>query len=318
LKKSRPSGRLFVVVGQRQVPVGEVMCTPAKRSRRVCRRLLLLMQRLRSQFDPETSHAIERLAAGAWPAEEVEEVEGWLLRRTDGVPRRRSNSLLPPADPVAALESVELALTTAEELDFAQVVQVSPAEGHLRLDEALEARGMAHGGSTLVLAGPLKGTETPAADIVISVEPGAPEPGPVASPPAVGVRVAELSGAWIEAWAAVDGQEGTQQTGELVLSQLGARGGFAAAVDARTDEPLGTCIGVAEDGWLGLFSLAVSPAARRRGIATQLVDALEDWASTIRGAERVYLQVEADNDVALAFYAARGFHIAHSYHYRSA
>jgi N-acetylglutamate synthase len=276
------------------------------------------MQRLRSEFDPETSHEIERLAARAWPAEEVEAVEGWLLRRTEGVPRRRSNSLLPPADPVAALSTLELALATAEELDFAPVVQVAPAEGHLRLDAALEARGMTLGGPTLVLAGPLQGTETPAADMTISVEAGAPEPGPIASPPAVAVRVTELSEEWLETWSAVGDQDGTRETGELVLSQLGDRGGFAEAVDATTGDPLGVCIGVAEDGWLGLFSLAVTPAARRRGIATQLVDALEAWASTIHTATRVYLQVESDNSAARSFYAARGFHIAHSYHYRSA
>jgi GNAT superfamily N-acetyltransferase len=44
--------------------------------------------------------------------------------------------------------------------------------------------------------------------------------------------------------------------------------------------------------------------------------ALEGWAVT-RGAGGVYLQVEQDNAGALAFYARRGFHIAHSYHYRS-
>jgi hypothetical protein len=37
-----------------------------------------------------------------------------------------------------------------------------------------------------------------------------------------------------------------------------------------------------------------------------------------RSARRVYLQVEADNAAALAFYARRGCFVAHSYHYRSA
>jgi ribosomal protein S18 acetylase RimI-like enzyme len=46
------------------------------------------------------------------------------------------------------------------------------------------------------------------------------------------------------------------------------------------------------------------------------MDALERWAAGI-GARGVYLQVEADNDAALALYARRGLHVAHSYHYRS-
>jgi hypothetical protein len=109
---------------------------------------------LRSRFDPERSHLLEQLAARAWPPDELEVVEGWLLRRTVGVDRRRNNSLLPPADPAHAARTVDDALAAAEELDMASVIQVSPAEGHLRLDDALADRGMTASGPSLVLAGP--------------------------------------------------------------------------------------------------------------------------------------------------------------------
>lgn len=272
---------------------------------------------LRSHFDPEVSHHIERLAARAWPAEETEEVEGWLLRRTVGVDRRRSNSLLPPPDTAHAVRTLELALATAEELDFTQSIQVSPAESHLRLDEALEDRGMTFGGATLVLAGPLQGSPSPPADITIHVSDGDADPGPVASAPAIAVELGDLTSDWVSAWATTSGIDGTTETADLVLSQLGDRARFATAVDTSTSEPLGVCIGVAEAGWLGLFSLHVTPSARRRGIATRLVDTLSSWAASV-GATSTYLQVEADNSVALSFYAARNFHIAHTYHYRSA
>jgi hypothetical protein len=78
----------------------------AARSKAFCRKLPCLVQRLGTHFDPEVSHQLERLAARAWPADEVEQVEGWLLRRTVGVDRRRSNSLLPPPDPAAAARTV--------------------------------------------------------------------------------------------------------------------------------------------------------------------------------------------------------------------
>jgi GNAT superfamily N-acetyltransferase len=272
---------------------------------------------LASRFDPDTSHQLERLAARGWPADEVEEVEGWLLRRTVGVDRRRSNSMLPPADTAAAMRSAELAFATAEELDFPTVVQVSPAEAHLQLDQSLEDRGMALRGRSLVLAGPLRGTASPAADITIKVQDGPPTPGPVASPPSIAVQLTDLTTEWVEAWAAVTGIAGTRETAELVLSQLGDRGRFATAVDSGSGEAIGVCIGVAEEGWLGLFALAVIEPARRTGIASTIVDALEDWASDL-GATRTYLQVEADSRAALSFYARRGFFIAHSYHYRSA
>jgi N-acetylglutamate synthase len=273
--------------------------------------------RLRSQFDPEVSHQIEQLAARAWPAEETEEVEGWLLRRTIGVDRRRSNSLLPPPDTAHAVRTLELALATAEELDFTQTIQVSPAESHLQLDAALEDRGMSFGGATLVLAGPVGGSPSPAADITIRVRDGVAEPGPVASPPAISVELTDLSSDWVAAWEHVSGIAGAHETADLVLSQLGNHARFATAVDTSTSEPLGVCIGVTESGWLGLFSLHVAEHARRHGIATQLVDTLSSWAADT-GATSTYLQAEADNTAALSFYAGRNFHISHSYHYRSA
>jgi ribosomal protein S18 acetylase RimI-like enzyme len=247
---------------------------------------------LRSRFDPEVSFAIERVAVRGWPAEEVEEVEGWLLRRTEGVDRRRSNSMLPPADSGYAARSVDAALAVAEELGFAEVVQVSPSEAHLRLDEVLEDRGMAFGGRTLVLAGALgDGRENR-------------------------VRSGDLDREWVDAWAVLGGGDGAEVTADRVLSQLGGRARFAR-VDGREGEPVAVGIGVVDEGWLGVFSLTVAPAARRRGLATEVMDALERWATTM-GARGVYLQVEADNDAALALYARRGLHVAHSYHYRSA
>jgi ribosomal protein S18 acetylase RimI-like enzyme len=263
---------------------------------------------LRSYFDPETSHAVERLAARGWPADEVHEVEGWLLRRTVGVDRRRCNSMLPPADAAQAARTVELALATAEELDFACVVQVSPAEGHRLLDGVLDDQGMTVGGESLMLVGPLAG--------------GAHGGAPAASATASGmstlslVELGALTTAWVDAWAEVSGIEGTEATAELVLSALGDRARFAVMWGDR-GEPLAVGIGVAEDGWLGIFSLATAPAVRRAGLASMVMSALEEWGQS-RGAQRIYLQVERDNTAALAFYERRGFFIAHSYHYRSA
>jgi GNAT superfamily N-acetyltransferase len=233
-----------------------------------------------------------------WPAEEVERVEGWVLRRTVGVGRRRSNSLLPPPDSGHAVRTLELALATAEELDFATVVQVSPAEVHLRLDEALEDRGMTFGGRTLVLTGQIAPNQPSA----LALGSG-------------GVRLGALDRNWVDAWAAVAGPDGVEATAELVLSQLDGRARFALAeVDGV---PAATAIGVRHDTWLGVFSLTVAPHARRRGIAGAVMNALEQWAAS-DGATRTYLQVEADNAGALSLYAGRGMAIAHSYHYRSA
>ena len=53
-----------------------------------------------------------------------------------------------------------------------------------------------------------------------------------------------------------------------------------------------------------LQRIAVTPSARRTGVASALLDASVALAA---GADRMLLEVRADNAGALAFYAARGF-----------
>jgi ribosomal-protein-alanine N-acetyltransferase len=55
-----------------------------------------------------------------------------------------------------------------------------------------------------------------------------------------------------------------------------------------------------------LQRITVDPAERRQGIATALLDAVVARAARA-GADGLLLEVREDNDVALAFYAARGF-----------
>lgn len=53
-----------------------------------------------------------------------------------------------------------------------------------------------------------------------------------------------------------------------------------------------------------LQRISVTPSARRTGVASALLDAS---VATATGADRMLLEVRADNADALAFYAARGF-----------
>jgi ribosomal-protein-alanine N-acetyltransferase len=56
-----------------------------------------------------------------------------------------------------------------------------------------------------------------------------------------------------------------------------------------------------------LQRISVTPAARRTGVASALLDASVALAAGHGGADRMLLEVRADNADALAFYAARGF-----------
>lgn len=85
------------------------------------------------------ARALDLLAARAFPAAEVEPRDGWLLRATPGVDRRRVISALPPerarGDAIAGVE--------AWYRDRAMVprVMVTPAEEQGALDAGLAERG---------------------------------------------------------------------------------------------------------------------------------------------------------------------------------
>ncbi len=103
-----------------------------------------------------------------------------------------------------------------------------------------------------------------------------------------------------------------------------AAGSTAVGVLERCDEVAFARIGdlawgrasLAED-WAGFTNLLVAPSARRRGMASQIMAALAEWAAE-RGASTAYLQVVADNRPAYALYEKLGFRVHHSYRYLTA
>ncbi|MFC7584830.1 arginase family protein [Nonomuraea antimicrobica] len=91
---------------------------------------------------------IERRAARAWPARHTEERDGWLLRHTPGVNRRRANSALPILDATPSIQALESFYAGRA---MPATVQVTPAEQHAELDALLESHGYAKSGGTLVM-----------------------------------------------------------------------------------------------------------------------------------------------------------------------
>lgn len=80
----------------------------------------------------------------------------------------------------------------------------------------------------------------------------------------------------------------------------------------------GTGALVADDGFIlwraagdeaEILTLAVAPAARRRGLARRLVGRMLDLASQA-GARSMFLEVSDQNGPAMALYAAAGFEVA--------
>jgi N-acetylglutamate synthase len=247
---------------------------------------------------------LEQLAVNAWPAATVQLVDGWLLRHTPAVARRRSNSALPPpvaadAGPAQRAQVLDLAEWFYARRDQPTVVQVSPAELHGQLDRELAARGYRRQAPTVVSTAPID-----------RLLPGRPSvPAPAVSVAATGSRQ------WLACWTALEGRLDAEATGRLVLARIGPETGFLTAT--RDDDVLGVGMLVVERGWAGVFCMATRSEARGRGIATAILGAGARWAAA-RGARDLYLQVEEENLPARRLYDRLGFQPSHHYHYRVA
>jgi ribosomal protein S18 acetylase RimI-like enzyme len=101
---------------------------------------------------------------------------------------------------------------------------------------------------------------------------------------------------------------------EAIMARTGPPAAFALLhLDGR---PIAVGQGVAERGWLGLFSIVTHPDFRRQGAATALVRAFCDWGAG-QGAEGFYLQVMETSTAAVSLYSGLGFTPLYQYYYRT-
>jgi ribosomal protein S18 acetylase RimI-like enzyme len=80
--------------------------------------------------------------------------------------------------------------------------------------------------------------------------------------------------------------------------------------------PTAVSLVVHDNDLAGIMQFAVAELVRRRGVGNALLDASLRWAR-LRGAKKAWLQVEADNEAAVALYRKAGFSEVYRYCYRA-
>lgn len=91
------------------------------------------------------------------------------------------------------------------------------------------------------------------------------------------------------------------------LSQPGVSGLIATTAEPGTDPlPVGFVLARTAADESEILTLAVDPAAQRQGWGRRLMDASFAHART-EGAEKMFLEVAADNEAAIALYQSLGF-----------
>lgn len=241
----------------------------------------------------EIAH-LEELSMNAWPALQTILYDGWVLRFAEGY-TRRANSVSPLYDQPGSLEE---RVRTCEDLyrgqDLPVVFKMTEASLPANLEAFLAARGYQAEARTSVQLLDLSGWP-------INAE---------GDRQSTSISLSD----WLPIHSGMRGLDDRKTSihGRM-LSLLLVDACFAALV--VDGEPAACGLGVAQNGYVGLFDIVTGESHRRKGYGERLVRSLLIWGKQ-RGASRAYLQVMLDNMPALRLYEKLGFEDAYQYWYR--
>ncbi len=246
---------------------------------------------------------VETLAARAWPALEILDLDGWRLRWSAGY-TRRANSVWPQhfggSTPIEArLEVVEsLYARRGVRPRYQLSASTEPASLPARLAERGYRREVETSVETVALGRWAKSLRRhPLGNIVVSGDHYPDE-------------------RWWSVWTEVEGATpAARATAEAMLQRIPAPSLYAVA--EQDGRPVSVGRAVLDGGWLGVFSVGTVGGARRQGAARGVMRWLAAWAEE-GGAARAYLQVEVPNRPARRLFADAGFRPLYRYTYWSA
>ncbi|MGM9470733.1 GNAT family N-acetyltransferase [Pseudarthrobacter sp. YS3] len=248
-----------------------------------------------------TLPGLEVLMDAAWPAPDRAESAGWVLRAASGV-TQRANSVwvrVPDGDPHHQRTALREARLWYRALQLPLIFQVFTDHRSVALNAMLDNEGFTRQSETLIMT-------------LDSAGAGHLEGGPA------GVEISGTpSEDWLQLWWSVDGRGGPagRETARDIL--VGCPALYALV---RDDDGVPAAVGRlavpdGEGGSGGIYCMATSPDARRRGHATRILQGLLRDGEA-RGLSSYWLLVMASNAGALELYIGAGFTEAGRYLYR--
>ncbi|WP_416429672.1 GNAT family N-acetyltransferase [Paenarthrobacter nicotinovorans] len=243
---------------------------------------------------------LEDLMDKAWPALDREETGEWVLRASEGV-TQRANSVWPRVSVQTGHDgisrSVQAAARWYRDRRLPLIFQVFNDPRSEALNTVLDEQRFTRQSETRIMVRDAAGTSAAA-------------PGP-------GVELNDHpTREWLDLWWSVDGRGGEAEL-SVAHRILAACPSLYALL--RDDDGVPAAVGrlALVDGWGGIYSMATSPAHRRRGYGTRILDALLR-AGSQRRLEGFWLLVTAANQGARDLYLQAGFTDQGGYLYRQA
>lgn len=238
-----------------------------------------------------SAEGMQRICSSGWPAAEVEPLGDWLLRAHDGL-TGRANSVMAVGDPGLPLDDALGRVAGWYAARDLPVLAQQPQGGSV--DRALDQRGWSMLHVTIVQVAPVARVleRLPVREELRSTV----EPTPSAD------------------WRGLMHDLDTGRPDRHLEILTGPpRVGFCTVFS--DDVPVGIGRVSIEGEWAGVTSVDVAPSAQRRGVGTEVMRVLLEWAAG-QGSVASYLQVRARNPAALGLYARLGYRTHHAYCYR--
>jgi N-acetylglutamate synthase len=244
-------------------------------------------------MDINVIRQIEEAGMNAWPAHQQMLYDGWVLRFANGY-TKRANSAMPVYPSILDMnEKIGYCEEIYHQVGLPSVFRLTPLAQE-NLDLVLEERGYIKLHPTQVMTLPLADWHFPA------------------SPERL-VRELPLE-QWMGVFSEISGSLVEKQPahGQILRNILNPHLTAALEISGKW---VACGLGVLEKDWIGLFDIVTHPDFRQRGLATQLIGGMLNWARS-QGARNSYLQVMKNNAPALRLYAKLGYVDAYGYWYR--
>ena len=246
----------------------------------------------------KTIRTLEELTTNAWSPEHSLMVDGWHIGYSRGI-TGRANSVFPINDPgsIPLDEKISIAEDFYKRFEHYPTFKMTNASQPQDLEAELAKRGYI--GSDLTEVQISKAEET--LDNTVSVLP-------------CPARIeTQMSDEWFNFYIEPSNySELSIDVRRGVLERIGAVRGFALVEIEAQLAAVG--LGVVERGWLGIYCMATTTDQRRKGGGTQVLNSLAEWGLS-QGADKMYLQVESDNEPAIRLYKRAGFEFLYNYKY---
>lgn len=238
---------------------------------------------------------MESLTAQFWPARESEKYKGWIMHWNDGV-TWRANSVLPlgSIEEVQLEDAIKYVIAFYNQRGTPPAFKITEASEPKDIDEGLADMGFEKGKSTHV--------QTVSIDELSSFYPKVPVDVIKVTDDSINMLMYESG----MGEAAIEARRG-------IINRIeGEKGVARVMIDGKI---AGVGLGVVREKWLGLFSIRTLPEYLHRGVGWSVTCGLGMWGEDLRAA-RAFIQVEANNTIALGLYESMGFRTMYDYWYR--